>query len=436
MTSNMGRAQTSTQHEPTIVQGVQQIIERAAKNGVSDVHIEPTGRFVRVRYRRRGGPLYTANKLPKDVAIPLARYIKAAARLDVSQTKAPQIGQYELSIGRQKYDLEVGTLPVLDGERITVKINEKMATKLDLESLGLWGSSLSKVEQVLTQPRGLIVVAGRQGNHVTNTLVAMLQLFDASGIKLGFISNEGTILSTNAKQLTVRSDSTLNSTQQLELLLRDNFTVIGINTLIDHPTIKAAVEAVHSKHLIITGITADNAIRGIKLLQQVSRTHLTASTLSLAVGQVFVRRLCEHCREAYEPLAMEQAKLAKIFHIDKASAMKHLHELEKSAVAAGLNSKQPISSNEKSIHKLWRPNLNGCKYCDHTGYMSDIGVFEVCQPSDRLRKQLVGNEPTANLQKTAIIDDGMISLRVDGLIKALRGMIDLPTLLSICATTV
>jgi general secretion pathway protein E len=167
-------------------------------------------------------------------------------------------------------------------------------------------------------------------------------------------------------------------------------------------------------------------------LQQISRSHLAPASVSLVVGQNFVRSLCEHCREAYVPSTVEQIQLTKIFHTGNSVTMKRLHELEKAATKAGLGASQPLGSSEKGIHKLWRADPHGCELCDYTGFAADIGIFEVCKPSDHLRKQLADNELVAELQKTAI-KDGTISLTVDALIKALRGLIDFSALLSIYA---
>lgn len=429
----MGRAPTKTNDGAKVERGVEQIIARAAKNDVSDVHIEPGQRFVLVRYRR-AGQLYVANKLPKGTASEIARHIKQLAGLDTEQTSAPQSGQYELKAGDNKFVLQVDTLPVLDGEKITIKIVRDSVKAPSLEALGLWGETLKMVEHALAQPHGLILAVGSQAKPRAATISAMLQTLITPKTRVGFIDNDASDLPLNIRQIAVRSGATLPAVRQLQLLTKDGLDAVGISSIKDKKTAKEAVETALSKRLIVTGIAADYAMQGLKSLQQMEGSHSASLAISLVVGQAFARRLCENCREAYEPTLVQREQLATIFHIDRPAAMKRLHELEKLAAQAGLSPDQPLSTSEKTIHLLWRANPDGCEVCDYTGFSAGIGIFEVCAPDDQLRGQMANNKSIQELEASAV-RSGMNSLPVDALVKALRGLIDFPTLLNVYATT-
>jgi type II secretory ATPase GspE/PulE/Tfp pilus assembly ATPase PilB-like protein len=148
---------------------------------------------------------------------------------------------------------------------------------------------------------------------------------------------------------------------------------------------------------------------------------LIASTVRVVVGQRLVRRICPECREKYSPEAIELKHLAASFHLDQAGVMKQLHQLETEALEGGIGKDQEkASSTDSTITTLWKAHAEGCDNCNHTGYRGRIGIYEVLDNSSAIQKMIVTNETSDNIQKTAI-QDGMVTMQQDGLVKALRG---------------
>jgi general secretion pathway protein E len=400
----MGGTETETLDK--IAAGADQIIERAAKRGVSDIHIEPGPRFISVRYRH-GGTLYVANKLPLAHAAKLTSHFKKQAKLDTGNVVESQIGNYELKIGRKIYNLQIATLPVVGGEKVTISLHELTANVPNLKELGLWGSALNGLNKSLAESRGLILVASRQANHLNSSLAALLQALANPSLKIAFINSQDLPLPQSIKQIASLSPAGLSIAAQLAVIEREHFDVLGIGWLAERQTAEK-IQALARQKLVLAGILADTTASA---LQQFGRLHPEPALPPAALAQLFVRCLCEHCRESYKPADVELKQLALLFQTGHATTMEQLHELEKAAKVSGLAANEPLGSSKEAIKKLWRAKPHGCSHCDHTGYDGEIGVFELYQPN--------------------AARDNMVSLRVDGLIKALRGLIDFPILLDV-----
>lgn len=406
----------------TIVSGATNIIERAIKNGVSDIHIEPQEQSVVVRYRLNGS-LYVANKLPKITALPLAKHFKKMAKLDESQKVAPQAGDYEMRVGRQTYKLSVATLPLLDGEKITLKVSAAVPKSLSLESLGLWGESLINIKRALADPRGVIVIASQSAAETNRIIAAMLQAFESSPIKLASIGkNED--LPQVVKQVSVKSDNGLNLSRQIILMDRHGYDVIAVDRATDHEAVKSIIRTAQEGKLIIAGIPGDSAVAGLVFIQRAARTVHASSTVRAVLGQMFINGLCKYCRQAYKPSSIQRKHLADLFQTDQPAVMKRIHELEKDALVTGIGIGTELGSSEEEVKYLYKVKTHGCKNCEHTGYSGQVNLFEVCIPSEDVIKSLSNGAPINELQNLAI-KDGMISLKVDSLIKALRGLIEI-----------
>ncbi len=152
------------------------------------------------------------------------------------------------------------------------------------------------------------------------------------------------------------------------------------------------------------------------------------------VAQVNVRELCQYCHESYQPSVIEQIELNEICHTDDENVMKQLHELEALSQKSALGSGNVLSSTQGAVNRLWRADSYGCERCDHTGFGGDIGIFETYKTTDKFYTALLAKKSLPNLQQIAI-KEGMISLKVDALVKALRGLIDFRSFLTVASTT-
>ena len=423
--SNVG---TKTNKAP-IELGFRQIIERAIRSGTTDIHFEPMERLVVVRYRR-GGVLYIANKLPKQTAKPLAKYLKELTKLDTDQTNSSQTGQTILKIGRSNYHLTMSTMPLMDGEKITIHIQAENLATPNLQQLGLWGKNLSRIQFALGLPKGLILTCGMQNPQISQTIASLLNACLGRPIKTALIDDNSPPLPQSIDHFFPSAESAFSSSHYLKLLQRRGTTVIGINPIANPSTASEAVAAARTSCMIIAGVPSINVAEGLVFLNQLSKEPIGIGFGGVVLAQLNVRGLCPHCRQAYRPTVAESAKIRKVYGLHQPGASDHIHKLELEAVKHHLGSDIGLGSTDKAISQLWRARPRGCKLCDHSGYNGVVGLFEACQLSDTMAGHLIKNHSAAVIYESAV-DGGMIPLAHDALVKALRGMIDLPTVLSL-----
>jgi type IV pilus assembly protein PilB len=427
----MGGLTTPTETSTSQTQkGIQQIISRALKSGVTAIHIEPMKQAVSVRYRR-SGTLYQATTLPKSTAAVLARYFKRLAQLDVNQTQSPQSGQYLQHNGRKTYIIQVSTLPVIDGEKLTLTLPGANPVVANLPGLGLWGHSLTMVQAALTQPNGLILIAGQQQAGSLAVQTAMLQLLSQASLSIANIGDSERPALADVKSVIIHPDAGWGFNRYLQVLARQHFDVIGLSAIVDRPTAQTAIDIAEKGPLVIAAIHANTAVRGLLYMQRATHQLSSVALVRSVIGNVFVRSLCDHCRQAYPPATEERQSIRALFKLDSPAIRQRFHELEGQALAAGLGPDNELGLKNGAVSKLWRAHPLGCKFCDNTGYGPQIGLLEVCQPTTVLLNALSVQKPLSELQ-TIAVKAGMISLKIDGFIKTLRGLIDYPTLLKVC----
>jgi type IV pilus assembly protein PilB len=211
----------------------------------------------------------------------------------------------------------------------------------------------------------------------------------------------------------------------LQALLRQDPNVVMVSDLHEAETVHTAVQAALNGRLLLGGVHATDAAHGIvHLLNMHVEPFLIASALKLAIGQRYVRRLCPSCAQAYAPDEAAKKELRTILKNSGMIAVKPLHELEQRAIkhGFGIDTGEPkASTTERTVTRLYRANPEGCPHCNFSGFNGRLGICEVLNTSDHLKKAIASNEGTAELRKLAV-KEGMVPLALDGLIKALRGL--------------
>ncbi len=347
---------------------LRQILEHAVKAGASDVHLEPRGGYGVVRVRI-GSYLQTTTKLPGKGLAELTAELKKLAELDVSEQLAPQFGTCNLSLGRRSLELQVASLPALDGERLTLHFINDEVTIPTLEQLGYWGSTLANINRALAQPHGLIVVAGVDRASTQLTLASMLSRLHSPIVSIALVEQDMQYHLPGVTELPVRPDIGLTTSRQIRAAMRRGAHVITATDVSDPAAARAAVQAVE-RHLMLIGLHGQDAAEALLGLAHLSKEQLLlAQNLKLAIGQHLVERLCPDCRETYQPEEELRQTLAHSFDISK------LHELEERALHEGLgkhteqfSANRPSSSDKHIVH-LWRSS-KGCAACSHTGYQT------------------------------------------------------------------
>lgn len=408
-----------------IAQTVNLIIEYGVKAGASDIHIEPRENFVVVRYRI-DGILREANKLPRKVLGSLVSRIKILSNLKIDEHRAPQDGRFKVQVGSSVYALRVSTLPIVDGEKVVMRILNESSKPSNLEELGFWGGALRTIQKAIVQPHGMILVTGPTGSGKSTTLFSVLSLLNSPNVNISTVEDpvEYRIFGANQTQVNPLAGMTFQS--GLRALLRQDPNIIMVGEIRDGETADLAVQAALTGHLVFSTLHTNNAATCLpRLLDMNIEPFLIASTVRAVVGQRLVRRICVDCRQEYSPDAATVKHLMSAFHLDDSGAMKHLHELEAEALKgnignSGKSNDTKLSSTDTSLGRFWKAHDEGCDSCNHSGYRGRIGIYEVLDNTSAIQKMIVSNETSENIQRTATAE-GMVTMQVDGLIKALRG---------------
>lgn len=427
-----------------IAQTVNLLIEYAIKAGASDIHIEPRENYVLVRYRV-DGVLREANKLPKKVIGALISRIKILANLKIDEHRAPQDGRFKIQVSGQVYALRVSTLPIMDGEKVVMRILDESSKALTLEELGFWGISLDTINRAIVQPYGMLLVTGPTGSGKSTTLFSVLNRLSSPNVNISTVEDPVEYRIQGANQTQVNPVAGMTFVNGLRALLRQDPNIIMVGEVRDGETANLAVQAALTGHLVFSTLHTNNAATCLpRLLDMNVEAFLIASTVRAVVGQRLIRRLCLDCRESYQPDATITKKLQTIFHIDDSDTMKHIHELEKQALEAGIgksnSSKKTsqdtsqLSSTETKITTLWRAHDGGCETCNHSGYKGRMGIYEVLENTSPVQSLIVGNATSEKIQDQAI-KDGMVTMQTDGFIKSLRGQTSIEEILRVTSET-
>lgn len=425
-----------------IAQTVNLIIDYGVKNGASDIHIEPRETFVIIRYRV-DGILREANKLPRKVLGSLVSRIKILANLKIDEHRAPQDGRFKIAINNHIYALRVSTLPIIDGEKVVMRILDESSKPATLEELGYWGYALKAVQHAIVQPHGMVLVTGPTGSGKSTSLFSVLSMLNNPGVNISTVEDPIEYHVVGANQTQVNPVAGMTFASGLRALLRQDPNIIMVGEIRDGETADLAVQAALTGHLVFSTLHTNNAATCLpRLLDMDIEPFLIASTVRIVIGQRLVRRLCPDCREDYTPDATELQELGRIFDLKDPANLKKIHELEKSALAGGIGAVNPsktnkrdtseLATNERSIAKLWRAPDDGCDSCNHTGYRGRMGIYEVLANTTAVQQLIVGNSTSEKLQDQAIAD-GMLTMQVDGLIKALRGQTTIEEILRVTA---
>jgi type IV pilus assembly protein PilB len=423
-----------------VAQTVNIIIEYGVKSGASDIHIEPREEFVVVRYRI-DGVLRETNKLPRKLLGALVSRIKILSNLKIDEHRAPQDGRFKVEVSGLVYALRVSTLPILDGEKVVMRILNESSKPADFTELGFWGSALADLKQAIIQPHGMVLVTGPTGSGKSTTLFSVLSSLNNPGVNISTVEDPIEYHVVGANQTQVNNIAGMTFTNGLRALLRQDPNIIMVGEIRDGETADLAVQAALTGHLVFSTLHTNNAATCLpRLLDMGVEPFLIASTVRVVVGQRLVRRLCIDCREAFAPDDTLLKSLDKAFKLEEYGGVKRFHELEQTAINDGIGvttggkgkEADGLSTSGSAITRLWKAKDNGCEHCNHTGYKGRIGIYEVLNNSTAVQKMIVGSSTSEAINQTSV-SEGMITMQLDGFIKALRGQTTIEEVLRVTA---
>lgn len=420
-----------------IAQTVNLLIEYGVKSGASDIHIEPRETFVIVRYRV-DGVLREANKLPRKVLNALVSRIKILSNLKIDEHRAPQDGRFKVQVSGNVYALRVSTLPVADGEKVVLRILPESNKAANFGELGFWGTALETLQHAIMQPHGMVLITGPTGSGKSTTLFSVLSKLNTPDVNISTVEDPVEYRIPGVNQTQVNPIAGMTFTNGLRALLRQDPNIIMVGEIRDSETAELAVQAALTGHLVFSTLHTNNAATCLpRLLEMDIEPFLIASTVRIVIGQRLVRRLCVECRETYQPDETELKQLAKTFDISSSATIKIIHDYEAKALEGGIGKSNTekgitneLSTSPGSINRLFKAHDEGCASCNHTGFKGRIGIYEVLRNDDPIQKLIVGNSTSEDIQ-TQAISDGMLTMQLDGFIKALRGETTIPEVLRV-----
>lgn len=407
-----------------IAKTVNLIIEDAIKQGASDIHIEPREESVLVRYRV-DGQLREINKMPKKMLLALVSRIKILSNLKIDERRAPQDGRFKINSGAGQYALRVSTLPIVEGEKVVMRILNESSKASALEELGLWGINLERLEHALTRPHGMILFTGPTGSGKSTSLFSILSRLNQPTVNISTVEDPVEYKIPGVNQVQVNPLAGMTFANGLRALLRQDPNIIMVGEIRDSETANLAVQAALTGHLVFSTLHTNNAATCLpRLLDMGIEPFLIASTVRAVVAQRLVRRLVPESAETYKPDEATVKRLESAFGITTDEQMRRVHELEVvamktaagSAAAKAAGPAADASTSESTIERLWR-----AKESDASGaFRGRLGIYEVLTMSTEIQKMIVADSPSEVIQDQAI-KEGMLTMQTDGLIKSLRG---------------
>ncbi|HVV25689.1 MAG TPA: GspE/PulE family protein [Candidatus Saccharimonadales bacterium] len=423
-----------------VAQTVNIIIEYGVKAGASDIHIEPRENAVVVRYRI-DGLLREANRLPRKLLGAVVSRIKILSNLKIDEHRAPQDGRFKVTINGQVYALRVSTLPILDGEKVAMRILNESSKPADFMELGFWGTALSDLQHAIVEPHGMVLVTGPTGSGKSTTLFSVLSKLNTPNVNISTVEDPVEYHIVGANQTQVNPVAGMTFSNGLRAMLRQDPNIIMVGEIRDRETADLAVQAALTGHLVFSTLHTNNAATCLpRLLDMGVEPFLIASTVRVVIAQRLVRRLCMVCREAAAPDAATIKQLEKSFRLEENGGLKRLHELEALALSDGIGKSatadkkddpaNALSTSDATITRLWKAHEDGCDNCNHSGYKGRIGIYEALDNSETIQKLIVTSATSEAIEKAGI-EQGMLTMQLDGLVKALRGQTSIEEVLRV-----
>jgi type IV pilus assembly protein PilB len=423
-TEDLGENQTISEadvaEDSPIAQTVNLLLEYAIRSGASDVHIEPRDDYVQVRYRI-DGVLKEVNRLPRNVMDALVSRIKILSNLKIDERRVPQDGRFKIKVAGKQYALRVSTLPVVEGEKVVMRILDESNQAVSLEELGLWGRSLQIITTAMLEPNGMILITGPTGSGKSTTLFSILTILNAPEVNISTVEDPVEYKISGVNQTQTNSKAGMTFANGLRALLRQDPNIIMVGEIRDSETAGLAIQAALTGHLVLSTLHTNNAATSLpRLLDMNIEPFLIASTVKAVAAQRLVRRLCMECRQQSTPAKEEVDAIIHLFGLKEGQTFASIHELEKLASRQGIGGTTPLSTTDQTISTIWRASSEGCDACNHTGYKGRIGIHEALGTSPDIQRLITTNSTSDQIQNQAI-REGMITMQADGLIKVFRG---------------
>jgi len=386
--------------EAPVVKLTNMILENGIRARSSDILIEPMENAVRVRYRV-DGVLREAEALPKNTHESIVSRIKVMSELNIAERRLPQDGRFRLHVNNNNIDFRVSILPSSKGEKVALRVLDKSQATLDIDKLGFNGDALDRLKKCAARPHGMILVCGPTGSGKTTTLYSLMKYVHSPEKNLITVEDPIEYQIEGINQVTARPDVGLTFASALRSILRQDPDVIMIGEIRDFETVDIAIKSALTGHLVLSTLHTNTAPGSVvRLINMGCEPFLISASLIAIVAQRLIRRLCPKCKEAYGPTDALCQRL-------------------------GIDAKK---MQNESFYRA-----KGCKACLNTGYVGRVGICEVLPITSAIR-DLVLKRSRENEVRQVARNEGMKTLREDGLLKVMAGATSLEEVLRVTMT--
>lgn len=390
-------------HEMSTTEIVDIVFSGAIKMGASDVHFEPQKKKSRMRYRI-DGVLQDIGDFPLDIYKSIISRIKMIGKMKLNLREIAQDGHFSIEIKRQdgkmgRIDIRVSIIPGKYGESIVMRLLDQASVLVDVESLGLRGLSYEQVQVQTAKPNGMVLVTGPTGSGKTTSLYSFLNKLNEPDVKIITIEDPIEYDLEGISQTQVNNSQGYTFEKGLRAIVRQDPDIILVGEIRDNETAEISVNAALTGHLVFSTLHTNNAPASVsRLIELGVRPSLIASSVNIIIAQRLVRQLCPHCKEKYKPAEETILTIKKTISIISPKAKVDI---------------------PKEIKYLYKPV--GCIKCNNLGYKGRIGIFETLTINENMEKLILEMAGESELTRAAL-EDGMITMTQDGILKVLEGM--------------
>ena len=384
--------QTGVIREEKVAEIVSHILSFAIKARASDVHIEPQERATRVRYRI-DGILQENLTTPRELHEALVSRIKILSGMKIDEKRVPQDGRFNFKSENKEVDLRVSSLPTSWGEKIVMRILEKSGGIPGIGELGLRGKALKHLEDAILTPHGIILICGPTGSGKTTTLYSIIQKINTQKVNIVTLEDPIEYKISGVNQVQINPGAGLTFASGLRSFLRQDPNIILVGEIRDQETADLAIQASLTGHLVFATLHTNNASDALPRLHDMgAEPYLLAASMTAIAAQRVVRKIHADCKMEYSPDANEVSEMKK-------------------SLGTLWQAKEPI--------KLFKGK--GDVDCNNSGYYGRVGIFEVLPVTPKISRLILERAPAVDIESEGV-EEGMITMKQDGYLKAIEGI--------------
>ncbi len=380
-----------------IIKIVDVILINAIEGSASDIHIEPSEKDVRVRYRI-DGILHTSLMLPRTVHSAIVSRIKILSNLKIDESRLPQDGRFHMESGKKAVDLRVSILPLIYGEKIVMRLLDKSTNAPTLEDLGLRSIAFNWVKDNMKKTHGIFLITGPTGSGKSTTLYSLLTILNQTTVNIVTLEDPVEYFIPGINQSQINPDIGLTFAAGLRSILRQDPNVIMVGEIRDKETAELAVHAALTGHLVFSTLHTNNSIGAVpRLIDMGIEPFLLSASMNVVMGQRLVRKICAFCK------------------ISNPMIPAFLQEIKQQLVGIPEDYLKDLDLNNFQLSKG-----TGCEKCGKTGYQGRMGIYEVLPLVTEIQDLVLSKSPIHKIYDAAN-KLGMITMKQDGIVKVLRG---------------